>query len=66
MAPRKTENPTNPAAGPRLWAPWRYQYRRPDRPHSHECIFCFGRLSAAERKRRLVLYDGEQALVAGV
>ncbi len=63
MARRKTEKTNNPATGLRLWAPWRYQYLRSDRPRSDQCIFCFGRLGAAERKRRLLLYDGEQALI---
>lgn len=63
MARRKAENTSNPAAGLRLWAPWRYQYLRAERPPSSGCIFCFSRLGAAERKRRLVLYDGAQALI---
>lgn len=63
MARRKTENTNNPATGLRLWAPWRYEYLRSDRPRPAGCIFCFGDLSAAERKRRLVLYDGAQALI---
>ncbi len=63
MARRKAENTIKPATGLMLWAPWRYEYLRTDRPRAHDCIFCFGRLSAAERKRRLVLYDSDQALV---
>ena len=27
------------------------------------CIFCFGKLGGAERKRRLVVYEGEHAIV---
>jgi ATP adenylyltransferase len=46
----------------RLWAPWRSGYiRRAGNPGG--CIFCFGELSAAERRRRLVLYADPTATV---
>jgi ATP adenylyltransferase len=51
------------AAGLRLWAPWRYQYIRGTNPKQESCIFCFGEISAAERKRRLVLHTDNDALV---
>jgi ATP adenylyltransferase len=51
------------AAGLRLWAPWRYQYIRSAGAKSDACIFCFGKLDAAERKRRLILYVNRDALV---
>jgi len=46
----------------RLWAPWRYQYIR-TAAKQDSCIFCFGKLDAAERKRRLILYAGPAAVV---
>jgi ATP adenylyltransferase len=52
----------NHAGGLRLWAPWRYQYIRNARKQD-SCIFCFGKLDAAERKRRLILYAGPAAVV---
>jgi ATP adenylyltransferase len=46
-----------------LWAPWRSAYVT-HKPHGvTRCIFCFGRLGAVERRRRLVLYAGPLALV---
>jgi ATP adenylyltransferase len=51
------------AAGLRLWAPWRYTYLKSANSRSRACIFCFGKLGAAERRRRLVLYQGPQALI---
>ncbi len=51
------------ANGMRLWAPWRYQYIRTAGARQDSCIFCFGKLDAAQRKRRLILYAGENALV---
>jgi ATP adenylyltransferase len=51
-----------PANGARLWAPWRYQYIR-TAGKSDSCIFCFGQLDAEERKRRLVVYEGDDAVV---
>ena len=53
----------SPAAGLRLWAPWRYQYLRTASAKQDSCIFCFGKLDTAERKRRLILYAGRDALV---
>jgi len=50
------------ANGLRLWAPWRYQYIR-SAGATDSCIFCFGKLDAAERKRRLILYAGRDAIV---
>jgi ATP adenylyltransferase len=55
--------PDHPANGLRLWAPWRYQYIRTAGAKSDACIFCFGKLDAAERQRRLVVYDDEHAVV---
>ncbi len=51
------------AGGMRLWAPWRYSYLRSAHSATPECIFCFGKLSAAQRKRRLVLVATERSLV---
>jgi ATP adenylyltransferase len=52
-----------PAAGVRLWAPWRYAYLRSAGGGKPRCIFCFGRLSAAQRRERLVLYQDQVAAV---
>ncbi|MFZ0248170.1 MAG: hypothetical protein WAL68_21025, partial [Candidatus Binatus sp.] len=51
------------AAGLRLWAPWRYEYLRSVRSDRQACIFCFGKLSEAERRARLVLFDNRDVLV---
>lgn len=51
------------AAGLRLWAPWRYEYLRTIHSESRECIFCFGKLSGAERRERLVLFENRDVLV---
>jgi ATP adenylyltransferase len=63
--PRRREPPESDAASSTalLWAPWRMAYvkRRPATAPS--CIFCFGKIGAAERRRRLVLYAGPIALV---
>ncbi len=59
-SPSDNETPVN---GLRLWAPWRYQYIRSAGAKSDSCIFCFGKLDADERKRRLILYAGREALV---
>ncbi len=66
MAPaiRSASKPrsTGPAAGLRLWAPWRYTYiRKADRQQG--CIFCFRALDKAERRERLILYVGPGAMV---
>jgi len=46
-----------------LWAPWRAQYVQSSTPRDRGCIFCFGDLNAAARRRRLVLYQGAVASV---
>ncbi len=51
------------AAGLRLWAPWRYGYLRSVRSDHQACIFCFGKLSEAERRERLVLFENRDVLV---
>ena len=61
MARRTAQS--NGASGLRMWAPWRYQYLRTAGSKDKACIFCFGRLNAAERKRRLVLYQGADAVI---
>jgi ATP adenylyltransferase len=50
------------ANGLRLWAPWRYQYIR-SAGKQDSCIFCFGEIDKAERKRRLILHVEEHAVV---
>jgi len=53
-----------PSQDRRLWAPWRAAYLRASAAKSAGgCIFCFGKLSARERRRRLVLYTDPLALV---
>jgi ATP adenylyltransferase len=52
-----------PAEGIRLWAPWRYEYLRGARSDPMACIFCFGRLSDAERRELLVLFENRDVLV---
>ena len=51
------------AAGLRLWAPWRYEYLRNIGSLSKSCIFCFGRLSEADRRARLILFENRDLLV---
>jgi len=46
-----------------LWAPWRAAYIHATHRKSARCIFCFGALREASRKRRLVLYAGARASV---
>jgi len=59
---RASESP--PAAGLRLWAPWRYAYlRTAGSGRAARCIFCFGALREGERRRRLVLYEDSTAMV---
>jgi ATP adenylyltransferase len=58
-APADSENH---AGGLRLWAPWRYQYIR-TAAKQDSCIFCFDKLDPAQRKRRLILYAGRDAVV---
>jgi ATP adenylyltransferase len=50
-------------AGVRLWAPWRYTYLRRTHEGPQPCIFCFDRLTEAEHRERLVLFDNRDALV---
>jgi len=52
-----------PAEGFRLWAPWRYAYLRSLLSEPQACIFCFAKLSEAERRQRLVLYENRDVLV---
>jgi ATP adenylyltransferase len=52
-----------PAEGLRLWAPWRYAYLRSLISDPKACIFCFGNLSDAERRERLVLFENRDVLV---
>jgi ATP adenylyltransferase len=59
---RIRSEPSSPG-GARLWAPWRSAYLASAGPRSGECIFCFGRLDARSRRRRLVLYAGPLVLV---
>jgi ATP adenylyltransferase len=51
------------AGGLRLWAPWRYEYLKTTIREKTPCIFCFGKLGGAECKRRLVIYQGADAVV---
>jgi ATP adenylyltransferase len=46
-----------------LWAPWRAAYIRAARREGTRCIFCFGALREASRRRRLVLYVSPEAAV---
>jgi ATP adenylyltransferase len=52
-----------PADGLRLWAPWRYEYLSSTRSDPQACIFCFGRLSDAERRTLFVLFENRDVLV---
>jgi ATP adenylyltransferase len=52
-----------PAAGLRLWAPWRYSYLRTAGSGSSGCVFCIGALARPERSKRLVLHLGHYAMV---
>jgi ATP adenylyltransferase len=50
--------------GLRLWAPWRYAYLRQARGGESRCIFCVARrMTEAERRRRLILFDSSGAIV---
>jgi ATP adenylyltransferase len=62
-APRKSAPPESTAASALLWAPWRSAYVTRNPRGTARCIFCFGRVGARERRRRLVLYAGPMALV---
>jgi ATP adenylyltransferase len=66
MTGPRARRPSRPEAAAelrRLWAPWRAQYVRKAAGTGERCIFCFGALGAAARRRRLVLYAGPAALV---
>ena len=68
MAPKKrvVDRPDEaqvPADGLRLWAPWRYAYLRSLLSDPQPCIFCFGNLTEAERRERLVLFENRDVLV---
>ncbi len=52
-----------PAEGVRLWAPWRYEYLRSIHSDPKACIFCLGKLSEAERRDLLVLFENRDVLV---
>ena len=52
-----------PAEGLRLWAPWRYAYLRSLLSDPKACIFCFGALSDAERRERLILFENRDVFV---
>ena len=58
--PSRRAQPESAAASALLWAPWRSAYvgKAPA-----GCIFCFGRIGAAARRRRLVLNAGPLVLV---
>jgi ATP adenylyltransferase len=63
-APRPKTPPADglSANGLRLWAPWRYKYIS-SAAKQDSCIFCFGDIAKAERKRRLILHFEEHAVV---
>src|ERR1700676_1238565 len=64
MARRTPRRSARPEAAPSLlWAPWRSAYLDKARAGGLSCIFCFGRIGAEARRRRLVLYAGRLALV---
>ena len=61
--PRNSAPPDSADVPALLWAPWRAAYVKHKPRGIPRCIFCFGRLGAVERRRRLVLYAGPLALV---
>jgi ATP adenylyltransferase len=67
MARRPTTASRSPEQSPdgyrRLWAPWRSGYLSRAASGQQRCIFCVGRLGAAERSRRLILHTDRLALV---
>jgi ATP adenylyltransferase len=63
MARRRAASSDGNTGGLRLWAPWRYQYISTAAANTGECIFCSGKLSVKDRKRRLVLYQGPRAVI---
>jgi ATP adenylyltransferase len=52
-----------PAAGLRLWAPWRYPYLRTAGENPSGCIFCLGEFTSSACRKRLVLHVGPHAMV---
>src|ERR1700683_2059335 len=52
-----------PAAGLRVWGTLRYADLRSLISDPKACIFCFGNLSDAERRERLVLFENRDVLV---
>jgi ATP adenylyltransferase len=60
--PRRSARP-EAASAALLWAPWRSAYVGKTSAGGAGCIFCMGRIGAATRRRRLVLYAGPLALV---
>jgi ATP adenylyltransferase len=61
--PRRRAQPDASAGHALLWAPWRSAYLTSSAKGGARCIFCFGRIGAEARRRRLVLYAGRFALV---
>jgi ATP adenylyltransferase len=62
-AVRRSDAAAAPAEGLRLWAPWRYEYLRSMAGDPKACIFCMGKLTEAERRERLVLFENRDVLV---
>jgi ATP adenylyltransferase len=60
---RRRDAAAIPAEGIRLWAPWRYEYLRNVHSDPQACIFCFGRLSDAERRELFVLFENRDVIV---
>jgi ATP adenylyltransferase len=58
--PIRAEQPSGPF---RLWAPWRHAYVGAARPSASRCIFCFTKVPAIARRRRLILHSDAVALV---
>jgi ATP adenylyltransferase len=62
--PTRRASAVRSAALARLWAPWRSTYLRAAAGgKTSRCIFCIGRPSEGELKRRLVLHVGPSTLV---
>jgi ATP adenylyltransferase len=60
---RPSSRAEEPATALRLWAPWRHAYVVARRPRAAGCVFCFKRLSATARRRRLILHATPLVLV---
>jgi ATP adenylyltransferase len=60
---RKASEANALPGGVRIWAPWRYSYLRKAAEVPQRCIFCFDQLTAADRRRRLILFDNDRAVV---